>query len=156
MSDYIPQGNRQAIRIFTIGFSGKSAKEFFEILQKAGVKRVADIRLNNVSQLAGFTKKKDLEYFLQAIAGIKYTHMTELSPTEDILDDYKKKKIGWEEYVKRFNQLLQDRNPIASLKPEDFDQACLLCSETKPEKCHRRLVAEYFRDKWGNVVIKHL
>lgn len=147
---------RPAITIFTIGFAGKSAQEFFEKLKAAGVRRLIDIRLNNVSQLAGFTKKHDLEYFLQAIAGIGYTHLTDLAPTKDILDDVKKKRIDWQEYERRFLGLLQERSPAERLKREDFDAACLLCSEARPDKCHRRLTAEYLERCWGGVVIKHL
>ncbi len=145
-----------AIKLFTVGFAGKSAKEFFHKLERSGVRRVVDIRLNNASQLAGFTKKRDLEYFLRAIADINYVHETDLSPTKDILDDYKKKRIDWNEYENRYRRLIEERQPAKSLKPEDFDRACLLCSEPTPEHCHRRLAAEYLRDAWGNVIIVHL
>lgn len=156
MSASKSQHSAQPIRIFTMGFTGKSAKEFFETLQKAGVRRVVDIRLNNVSQLAGFAKKNDLQYFLQAIAGIEYTHNTDLAPSKDILHASREKMIDWEEYAIRFKQLLQERNPVARLRPEDFDLACLLCAELLADECHRRLVAEYLKEKWGNVVIHHL
>lgn len=148
--------DKPMITIFTIGFAGKSAREFFEKLRQAGVKLLVDIRLNNVSQLAGFTKKKDLEYFLQAIAGIRYAHEQDLAPTQDVLDDYKKKRIDWQEYERRFLQILQDRAPAEHLIREDFDRACLLCSEAQPDKCHRRLTAEYLQRCWGIVEIKHL
>lgn len=144
------------ITLYTIGFTGKSAKAFFESLQNAGVKRLLDIRLNNVSQLAGFTKKRDLEYFLRAIADIDYVHEPSLAPTKDILDDYKKKRIDWDEYERRFRQLLNDRQPAHTLAREDLDRACLLCSEPAAEHCHRRLVAEYLQDQWGGVEIVHL
>jgi len=144
------------IKLFTIGFSKKSAREFFRILQNAGVKRVVDIRLNNVSQLAGFTKKDDLEFFLKAIAGIEYVHRLQLAPTKEILDGYKKKKMDWSEYVERFSKVMIDRRIENIVTPDELDHACLLCSEPKADKCHRRLVAEYLRDKWGNVEIRHL
>ncbi len=156
MSDEISTQAKSTITIFTIGFAGKNAKEFFEKLQHAGVKRLVDVRLNNVSQLAGFTKRQDIEYFLQTIAGIGYVHDQELAPTQDILDDYKQKRINWQEYERRFLQMLQDRAPIEHLKREDFDRTCLLCSEAQPEKCHRRLTAEYLQQCWGGVEIKHL
>jgi uncharacterized protein (DUF488 family) len=142
--------------IFTIGFAGKSAREFFMKLKEAGVKTVIDIRLNNVSQLAGFTKEQDLPYFLQEIAGMKYVHKPELAPTKDILDAYKKKEIDWSEYEKRFRQLLSERLIENIITPQDADESCLLCSEPKPDKCHRRLTAEYLRELWGNVKIIHL
>jgi uncharacterized protein (DUF488 family) len=142
--------------IFTIGFAGKSAREFFTKLKESGVKTVIDIRLNNVSQLAGFTKEQDLPYFLQEIVGIKYVHKPELAPTKDILTAYKKKEINWLEYEKRFHQLLSERRIENVITPQDADKSCLLCSEPKPDKCHRRLTAEYLRELWGNVKIVHL
>lgn len=142
--------------IFTIGFTKKNAREFFTKLKEAGVKRVIDVRLKNVSQLAGFTKKEDLEYFLDKLAGIKYHHHPEMAPTKDILDDYKKKNITWLEYERRFNELIADRNIESLVTPEKMDDACLLCSEPLPDKCHRRLVAEYFQQKWDQIEICHL
>jgi uncharacterized protein (DUF488 family) len=156
VSDAIPIAPAPAIRLFTIGFTEKSAEEFFGALRAAGVKRLVDIRLNNASQLAGFTKKRDLEYFLRAIANIDYVHEPELAPTKEILDAYKKKRIDWDEYQRQFQQLLQERQPAARLRPEDFDRACLLCSEPTPEHCHRRLVAEYLKREWEAVQIQHL
>ena len=144
------------ITLFTVGFAGKSAKDFFETLKQSGVRRLVDIRLNNVSQLAGFTKKRDLEYFLRVIADINYSHERDLAPTKEILDDYKKKRIDWNEYENRYRRLIEERNPANSLKPEDFDCSCLLCSEPTAEHCHRRLAAEYLKEAWGNVTIVHL
>ena len=152
-----PTADRQAtITLFTIGFTGKSARVFFEILQRAGVRRLVDTRLNNVSQLAGFTKKRDLEYFLRAIADIDYAHDPELAPTKEMLDDYKKKRIDWDEYARRFDELLRSRQPGKRLVPDELDRACLLCSEPTPEHCHRRLVADYLKEEWNHVTIEHL
>jgi len=147
---------QNSITVSTIGFAKKSAREFFEIMRKAGVKKVVDIRLNNVSQLAGFTKKDDLAYFLEAIGGIGYEHRPELAPTKEILDGYKKKYLSWPEYEERFANLVTERQIENVLTPGDLDGACLLCSEPKADKCHRRLVAEYLKSKWGNVEICHL
>jgi uncharacterized protein (DUF488 family) len=144
------------ITLFTIGFAQKDAREFFTKLKEAGVKTVIDIRLNNVSQLAGFTKEQDLPYLLQEIAGIKYIHKPELAPTKDILDAYREKEIDWTEYERRFRQLLIERQIKNVITPELVDKSCFLCSEPKPDKCHRRLTAEYFRELWGNVEVHHL
>ncbi len=145
------------IKVFTIGFAGHSAEEFFGKLQRAGVKMVFDVRLSNVSQLAGFAKKRDIEYFLQTIAGISYVHEKGLAPTKDILDDYKNKRIEWTDYEERFNRLLLERQPHKGLlRPDELDGGCLLCSEHEPEHCHRRLVAEYLQREWENVEIIHL
>ena len=144
------------MKLFTIGFTKKTAEIFFGKLCDAGVKRVIDIRLNNVSQLAGFAKKDDLSYFLKTICAIEYVHVPELAPTQDILDGYKKNKGDWEVYEKKFIELMIKRAIENKLSRELFDNACLLCSEEKPHHCHRRLVAEYLKDKWGNVEIEHI
>jgi uncharacterized protein (DUF488 family) len=142
--------------IYTIGFAGKTAREFFAKLKDAGVKTVIDIRLNNKSQLAGFTKEQDLPYFLGEIAGIKYVHKSELAPTKEILDAYKKKEIDWSEYEKQFRQLLIKRRAENAVTPQLVNESCLLCSEPKPDKCHRRITAEYLSELWTNVRIVHL
>ncbi|HLA11591.1 MAG TPA: DUF488 domain-containing protein [Pyrinomonadaceae bacterium] len=144
------------MKIFTIGFTKKSAEAFFTRLQRAGVKRLVDVRLNNVSQLAGFTKKNDLRYFTKAICNIEYVHLLDLAPTSEILDAYKKNNGDWEVYERRFLDLMHSRNIQETVPREILDGACLLCSEEKPHHCHRRLVAEYFKESWGDVEIEHL
>jgi len=144
------------ITIFTIGFAKKDAKTFFGRLRECGVRKIVDVRLKNTSHLAGFTKKRDLEFFLKEIAGVDYVHLPELAPTEEILALYKRKQIDWGEYERRFSQLLFDRKVEAMVSPSDLDNACLLCTEPKPAKCHRRLVAEHLKRAWGDVTVLHL
>ncbi|MFY9779955.1 MAG: DUF488 domain-containing protein [Candidatus Baltobacteraceae bacterium] len=144
------------MKLFTIGFTKKSAETFFSLLKEAEVKRLVDVRLNNVSQLAGFTKRADLEYFAKAICGIDYVHLSELAPTADILNSYKKDKSGnWLLYEKQFIDLIRSRH-IEDTPRELLDGGCLLCSEEKPHHCHRRLVAEYLKEHWSDVEIVHL
>ncbi|MBW1956619.1 MAG: DUF488 domain-containing protein [Deltaproteobacteria bacterium] len=142
--------------LFTIGFTRKSAEEFFTRLQKANVRRVLDIRLNNTNQLAGFSKRDDLRYFLVAIGGIEYEHLPELAPTQEILEGFKKKGGGWYRYEKAFLDLLKERRVHERIRREDLERACLLCSEPEPDRCHRRLVAEYLAARWPNLTIVHL
>lgn len=144
------------MRVFTIGFTKTSAESFFTRLQKAGVKKVLDVRLNNVSQLAGFAKKNDLRYFLKCLCGIEYVHRPELAPTKEMLDAYKKHNGRWEDYEKRFLDLMASRQIEETIPCEVIDGACLLCSEDKAHHCHRRLVAEHLKSKWGNLDIVHL
>ena len=144
------------MKLFTIGFTRKTAERFFSTLKAAGVQRVVDIRLNNVSQLAGFAKRDDLRYFLATICGIDYIHVPELAPTQDLLDNFKKKKGDWAVYERTFNNLIAGRNIVRKYKGKIFDGDCLLCSEATPDHCHRRLVAEYLQKKWGGVDIVHL
>lgn len=145
------------MKIFTIGFTKKNAETFFTRLQKAGVRRLVDVRLNNVSQLAGFTKRDDLRYFTKTICAIDYVHLPELAPTAAILDPYKKVKNGdWNLYERQFLDLMQARHIEDTIPRELVDGGCLLCSEEKPHHCHRRLVAEYLKEKWGDVDINHI
>ena len=145
------------MKIFTIGFTKKSAEAFFTRLQRAGVKRLLDIRLNNVSQLAGFTKRDDLRYFTKAICGIEYIHVPQLAPTAEILNPYKKQKNGdWGLYERQFLELMRARQVEGTVSREQLDGSCLLCSEEKPDYCHRRLVANYLKEKWGDVEVEHI
>jgi uncharacterized protein (DUF488 family) len=144
------------IRLFTIGFTKKNAKTFFTKLRNAGVERLIDIRLNNVSQLAGFAKRDDLIFFLKELCNCDYKHMPNFAPTKEILDAYKKKDIGWDEYVKRFSGLIIERKIENKITADELNNACFLCSEPTPEQCHRRLVAEYLKEKLGDIEIKHL
>jgi uncharacterized protein (DUF488 family) len=144
------------MNLYTIGFTKKSAYRFFETLRDAGVERVVDVRLNNVSQLAGFAKKQDLAYFLDKITRIQYTHSPLLAPTQEMLDSYKKHGGTWDEYEQRFLQLMRDRRIESAWDKQMRDADCLLCSEEKPEHCHRRLVAEYLAAHRDGIKIHHL
>jgi len=144
------------IKLFTIGFSKKPAQRFFSMLSEAGVRRVIDIRLNNVSQLAGFTKRDDLRFFLRSIGGMDYVHLIELAPTGEILESYRGKGGDWSVYEKDFLHLIAERHIEKQVPKDLFHHGCLLCSEEAPDRCHRRLVAEYLRDKWGDMEIVHL
>ena len=144
------------MKLFTIGFTKKSARRFFELLRSSGAKRIVDVRLNNVSQLAGFAKKEDLAYFAEEICGIGYLHLPALAPTQEMLDHYKKGNGDWQTYERQFLDLMRQRRIEETISKEAIEGACLLCSEDKPHHCHRRLVAEYLREHWGDVDILHL
>lgn len=144
------------IQLFTIGFTKKNAETFFTTLRNARVRRVLDIRLNNVSQLAGFTKRDDLRFFLREICAADYHHLPLCAPTEDILDEFKKNGGSWDAYVQRFLPLIRSRHIETLLTPAMLDFGCLLCSEPTPEKCHRRLVAEYLQERVAGLSVKHL
>ena len=126
-------------------------------MKKSGIKRVIDVRLNNSSQLAGFAKRDDLRYFLRQICDADYVHLPVLAPGKELLDGYRKKRVPWEDYEREFLAMLAERRAEWAVSKELFDvPAALLCSEPKPDRCHRRLVAEYLRAKWGQVEIIHL
>lgn len=144
------------MKVFTIGFTKKNAEQFFTRLKQQGLSRVIDARLNNVSQLAGFTKKNDLSFFLREICNIDYIHLPELAPTQEILDAFKKNGGDWATYEKQFLALMAARHVESKVDKNLISGGCLLCSEATPEHCHRRLVAEYLQEKWGDVEIHHL
>ncbi len=144
------------MRVSTIGFTRKSAQKFFDLLRSSGTKRVVDVRLNNVSQLAGFAKRDDLRFFLKKICNIDYIHLSELAPTQEMLAGYRKNHKDWSRYEAEFLELMESRRIEETIPKETIADGCLLCSEEKPHHCHRRLVAEYLKDRWGDIEIQHL
>lgn len=145
------------MEIYSIGFTQKSAREFFGILKAFGIERLLDVRLNNTSQLAAFAKQADLAYFLGEICGAVYEHEPLLAPTQDILDAFKKKKGSWDTYSESYLALIRSRKVESVLSKESFlKKTVLLCSEATAEHCHRRLALEYLQKEWGGVKIVHL
>jgi uncharacterized protein (DUF488 family) len=144
------------MKLFTIGFTKSKAADFFGRLERAGVRHVHDTRLNRVSQLAGFAKQDDLRFFLGRIGGIGYSVEALLAPTADILDAYRKKELGWDEYARRYLALLDARKVEHRIALDGLADACLLCSEATPDHCHRRLAADYLALSTTGVEIVHL
>lgn len=143
--------------IFSIGFTQRTAEEFFGALRGVGVKRLLDVRLNNTSQLAGFAKRDDLRFFLREVCGAEYEHEPLLAPTQEMLDAYKKRKGAWSEYEREFVALMRDRRIEDKISREAFAvPTALLCSEFTAEQCHRRLVMEYLAEAWGGLTLHHL
>lgn len=148
------------ILLCTIGFAGKTAEEFFALLQQAGVERVIDIRQNRGGQLSGYAKHPDLAYFLEKVAHIGYSHEPQLAPAPELLKTYRNNK-DWPAYESRFLGLMQERGIPNSLDTTSWpSKVALLCSEPGPEKCHRRLVADLLAAHWRRqgrgVEIRHL
>ena len=144
------------IKLFTIGFTKKTAQHFFETLIKNDVRKIVDIRFNNSGQLAGFSKGTDLKYFAKTIANIEYVYISDFAPTKELLSDYQNKRIDWIYYQKAFLQLIEQREIETKYDISDFDKACFLCSEDTPERCHRRLLVEFFQEKNNDIQIIHL
>ena len=144
------------MRVYTIGFTKKSASDFFELLRGSGAKRLVDVRLSNLSQLAGFTKKGDLEYLVREICRMRYVHLRELAPTKELLRAYRNGHCDWATYERRFRALMDQRRVGKMPIKRTVSNGCLLCSEDRPDRCHRRLVAEYLQRHWGDVEIVHL
>lgn len=144
------------MKVFTIGFTKKPASRFFGLLKDSGARRIVDVRLNNVSQLAGFAKRDDLAYFLEEVCDMEYVHLPILAPTKAMLDEYRKGDGDWDRYEERFLNLMQERQIEREVPREIIEAGCLLCSEAEPHQCHRRLVAEYLADRWGDFETVHL
>jgi uncharacterized protein (DUF488 family) len=145
------------VEIYTIGFTQTTAEHFFGRLKAAGIRRLLDVRLNNSSQLAGFAKAKDLPFFLSELVGATYEHEPLLAPTQELLDEYKKRKGDWSTYEVAFLELMESRRVYEMLGSESFSRpTALLCSEATAEHCHRRLIAEFLAKRWPDVQIVHL
>ena len=145
------------ITLYTIGFTKKSAEQFFNLLKSNNVKQLVDVRISNSSQLAGFAKGKDLEFFVKEICHIPYRHITDFAPSKELLDRWHKQEVTWEEYEKIYIRLLKERNVLRDYGVKSFDGSCFLCSEDTPEQCHRRLLAEYLQEhSKEKVTIVHL
>lgn len=144
--------------VYSIGFTQTTAAHFFGRLSASGVRRLMDVRLHPGSQLSGFAKDRDLPYFLRELVDADYVHEPLLTPTEDILNDFKRRSaMPWEEYERRYLELLRQRRVETELDREKFAvPTALLCSEATPEQCHRRLALEYLREQWGGIEIVHL
>jgi uncharacterized protein (DUF488 family) len=144
------------IQLYTIGFTNKSAQQFFKLLKEGSVTKIVDTRISNASQLAGFAKGQDLAFFAEAVGGMGYEHNLDFAPTKDLLDQYRGKKISWETYAIEYLNLLDRRKIAQKTDIESLHRHCLLCSEHGPEHCHRRLLAEYFQALRKDVEIVHL
>ena len=141
------------MKLYTIGFAGKSAEEFFELLKKNCITTLIDARLNNKSQLAGFTKVKDFPYLLSQIAGVNYVHAASLAPTKELLNGYRDGNVSWDAYEKTYDAILKSRS-LDALVPETIENGCILCSEPTAEQCHRRLAAEFLQASYSDAGIE--
>lgn len=144
------------IKLYTIGFTEKPAETFFNLLKSSGIKKIVDTRINNVSQLAGFAKGTDLPYFARTIGNISYEHNLDFAPTKELLSRYRAHKLTWEEYETEYLNLLDIRKIAQKTDIEKLHENCLLCSEHKPDRCHRRLLAEYLHHVRNDILIIHL
>lgn len=140
----------------TIGFTKKDLRAFVQLLGDAGVTKLIDVRLRNTSQLSGFAKKEDLAFILE-LCDIAYEHVPDLAPTDKLLDGYRQDK-DWKRYASAFRRLLRKRAPAALMERvvDGHVNVCLLCTEDKPDQCHRRLVAEYIQRQKPEIEVKHL
>lgn len=144
------------MKIFTIGFTKKSAEAFFTLLDRPDVVRVVDIRLKPNSQLAGFARGANLPFLLRRIIGKDYVHVPALAPSPDMLRQYREDAADWPAYERDFLQLMKARQVENTVPVAIIDGGCLLCSEAHPSYCHRRLVAEYFAHRFNELTIEHL
>ena len=144
------------MKLYTIGFSGKSAERFFTLLNNANVRRIIDVRLNPGGQLSGFAKARDLPYFLKALCNIDYSYLSDFAPPADLLAGYRNNKIDWLQYETLYKSTLEKRTPKNCVELDLLDGGCLLCSEDSPDQCHRRLAAEYLSRHHPCLSVVHL
>lgn len=145
--------------IYTIGSNRKSAETFFELLRRNDVRFLLDIRLRNSSQLAGFAKGNDLEYFTGRILGIGYRHDVRFAPDEGLFEVRKSKGLNMEQFALKFWETLEERDMKQVLLDEYagvMDGICLMCSEEDHRECHRSVVAGYISDVFGGTEVVNL
>ncbi|RBQ23990.1 hypothetical protein ALNOE001_05380 [Candidatus Methanobinarius endosymbioticus] len=132
------------MEIFTMVSSRKSAEEFFNNINQNKIELVLDVRLHNHSQLLGFTKGTDLEYFLDNISSCKYVHDERFCQTEEVLENYRKKIINWEEFEKKYLEFIEKRDMVTlfNKKYGNLHNVLILCSGKSPKTCHGRLLAQ--------------
>jgi uncharacterized protein YeaO (DUF488 family) len=146
----------QSSSVYTIGFTGKSAEQFFTLLRESKASRLIDIRINRTSQLAGFAKEQDLRFLIPQLTKMEYLVREDLAPTKELLASYRKKEIAWDKFAENYQQLLRDRVLEKGLSREDFANSILLCSEKEPEKCHRTLLANALIEQFPGLKIVNL
>ena len=136
--------------LYTIGFTQKSAEQFFERIKYYGIQMLIDVRLYNKSQLTGFTNGRDMPYLLGEICHCGYEHKVNYAPTKKILTSYREKRITWPEYEMQYRFIIDERSAVREFITSydgRYESVCLLCAEPTPERCHRRLLAEMIRDE---------
>jgi uncharacterized protein (DUF488 family) len=139
------------MRVFTIGFTRKSAERFFGLIRSAGARSVTDVRRRPDTQLSGFAQARDLRFFVPELAGIPYRHELLLAPSTELLNDYRRHGLAWDDYVPRYLAELRARRVESALRPADLEETILVCSEPTTERCHRRLCLEYLAEHWGTI-----
>lgn len=145
------------INLFSIGFTQKSAEDFFGLLKDNRIDCLVDVRLNPNGQLSRFAFEKDLPYFLDKLAnGCKYVHRVDLAPQNELLKEVRTKGSAMSRDYKlfeiEFNKYLENESKIDDFVEQfkDYKNVALLCSEHTTEKCHRRLVSKMLITKFSN------
>lgn len=145
------------INLFTIGFTQKTAEEFFGILRKNKIECLIDVRLNPNGQLSRFAFEKDLPYFLDKLVdGCKYEHRIDFAPKAELLKEVRTKgsemNKDYKVFEKAFTSQLEKESLISNFVKRfgKYQNVVLLCSEPTTEMCHRRLVKEMLMKKFSN------
>lgn len=144
------------MNLFTIGYTKKSAEKFFEIISDNKIEIVADVRLYNSTQLAGFSKSADLQYFLKRICNCSYIALKQLAPNPSLFENYKSGKTSWAEYEKIYNKFLDTQANLDFFYAFKNKRICILCAENTPEHCHRKLIAGKIAKIYDDITITHL
>lgn len=147
------------IKLYNIGFTQKTAEEFFEKLKKNKIECLVDIRLNPNGQLSRFAFEKDLPYFLDKLVdGCQYAHRIDLAPKKELLKEVRDKCCAMSKDYKlfevAFNQQLLSESNIENFVSQfgKYKRVVLLCSEPTIDKCHRRLVSDMLLRKFENEI----
>ncbi len=133
------------MNLFTLSAYETTAEQFFETLKKQKADLVLDVRLRNTNQLCGFTKEKDLAYFVHNIAGAQYVHDLLFAPDSDLLDVYTKHVIDWNGYRQAYLSEMEERNArsVFAQKYQQYASICILGTATSHRRSHSEALLEY-------------
>jgi uncharacterized protein (DUF488 family) len=141
--------------VFTVGHSTRSELELLELLQRAGVRAVLDVRAFPGSRRHPQFAREALARWLPA-AGIAYHHLPELGGRRR-LDRCSPAGGGWREPAFRayaqymltppFAEGLGRLESLAAERP-----SAVMCAEALWWRCHRRLIADALSARGWRVV----
>ncbi|NLY74726.1 MAG: DUF488 domain-containing protein [Firmicutes bacterium] len=139
------------IAIYTAGYENLQVDGFLNILLKAGIKKIIDVRYNPVARRFGFHKTT-----LNRLANnlnIKYVHLPEVG----IPSDWRCNLNRLSDYERLFNRYEQEIineekvKKIAELITEE--PSVLVCKEANPRYCHRTRLAKHINNLTGLNII---
>lgn len=145
------------MKLYSIGFTRKTAEKFFGLLKNNQMNCLVDIRLNPNGQLSRFAFEQDLPFFLNKLVdGCEYMHRVDLAPHKELIKEVRTKGSAmykdYRLFEKEFNKQLIEKSCIDNFLEHfaKYRNVVLLCSEPTIEKCHRRLVYDMLLSMFRN------
>lgn len=150
-TDVLP---KYKMNIYTAGYQGMQIDAFLNMLLRAGVKMIIDVRSNPISRSYGYHKKTLAR--LSGFLDIEYNHFPELG-IESLsrknlvtLDDYNQVfKIYKKSILSKSISEIENVSSLIQTKP-----AVLICQEEDNQYCHRRILAGILSKKTSMEIVE--